>query len=66
LSGGSTAPCLCPCDDSQGVTATLFVTSTLEEPVNVNNDRTRLKTKEPADVHGSKRRSTQSVGGSCA
>ncbi|MBD0282917.1 MAG: hypothetical protein ICV69_12100 [Thermoleophilaceae bacterium] len=33
------------------ITATLFVTSTLEEPVNVNNERIRLKTKEPADVH---------------
>jgi quercetin dioxygenase-like cupin family protein len=33
------------------ITATLFTTSTLEEPVNVNNDRIRLKTKDPADVH---------------
>jgi len=33
------------------ITATLFVTSTLEEPANVNNDRIRLKTKDPADVH---------------
>jgi quercetin dioxygenase-like cupin family protein len=33
------------------ITATLFVTSTLDEPVNVNNDRIRLKTKDPADVH---------------
>jgi hypothetical protein len=33
------------------ITATLFVTSTLEAPVNVNNDRIRLKTKDPADVH---------------
>ena len=33
------------------ITATLFTTSTLEETVNVNNDRIRLKTKEPADVH---------------
>ena len=33
------------------ITATLFVSSTLEEPANVNNDRIRLKTKEPVDVH---------------
>jgi quercetin dioxygenase-like cupin family protein len=33
------------------ITATLFTTSTLEDPVNVNNDRIRLKTKDPADVH---------------
>ena len=33
------------------ITATLFATSTLEEPVNVNNDRIRLKTKDAADVH---------------
>ncbi len=33
------------------ISATLFTTSTLEEPVNVNNDRIRLKTKDPADVH---------------
>jgi quercetin dioxygenase-like cupin family protein len=33
------------------ITATLFVTSTLEEPVNVNNDGIRLKTKDATDVH---------------
>jgi hypothetical protein len=33
------------------ITATLFTTSTLEEPVNVNNDRIRLKIKDPADMH---------------
>jgi quercetin dioxygenase-like cupin family protein len=33
------------------ISATLFTTSTLEEPVNVNNDRIRLKTKDPVDVH---------------
>jgi quercetin dioxygenase-like cupin family protein len=33
------------------ITATLFVTSTLDEPVKVNNDGIRLKTKGPADVH---------------
>jgi quercetin dioxygenase-like cupin family protein len=33
------------------ITATLFATSTLEESFNVNNDRIRLKTKHPADVH---------------
>jgi quercetin dioxygenase-like cupin family protein len=33
------------------ITATLFVTSTLTEPANVNNDRIRLKTKDPTDVH---------------
>ncbi len=32
------------------ITATLFTTSTLTEDVNVNNDRIRLKTKDPADV----------------
>jgi quercetin dioxygenase-like cupin family protein len=36
---------------ASAITATLFVTSTLEEPANVNNDRIRLKTKDPADVH---------------
>ena len=33
------------------ITATLFTTGTLEERVDVNNDRIRLKTKDPADVH---------------
>jgi quercetin dioxygenase-like cupin family protein len=33
------------------ITATLFTTSTLTQDVNVNNDRIRLKTKDPADVH---------------
>lgn len=33
------------------ITATLFVTSTLDEPVNVKNDGIRLKTKDSADVH---------------
>jgi len=33
------------------LTATLFTTSRLTEDVNVNNDRIRLKTKDPADVH---------------
>jgi quercetin dioxygenase-like cupin family protein len=33
------------------LSATLFATSTLDERVNVDNDRIRLKTKNPADVH---------------
>ena len=33
------------------ITATLFTVGTLEERVDVNNDRIRLKTKHPADVH---------------
>jgi hypothetical protein len=33
------------------ITATLFVTSTLEEPVKVSNDGIRLKTKAATDVH---------------
>jgi quercetin dioxygenase-like cupin family protein len=33
------------------ISATLFTSSTLEERVNVNNDRIRFKTKDPADVH---------------
>jgi quercetin dioxygenase-like cupin family protein len=33
------------------ITATLLTVGTLEEPVDVNNDRIRLKTKNPADVH---------------
>jgi quercetin dioxygenase-like cupin family protein len=33
------------------LTATLFVTSTLEERVKVNNDRIKLGTKDPTDVH---------------
>jgi quercetin dioxygenase-like cupin family protein len=33
------------------LTAALFTTSTLAEEANVNNDRIRLKTKDPADVH---------------
>jgi quercetin dioxygenase-like cupin family protein len=33
------------------ITATLFTTSRLSDEVNVNNDRIRLKTKDPTDVH---------------
>jgi quercetin dioxygenase-like cupin family protein len=33
------------------ITATLFTVGTLQERVDVNNDRIRLKTKDPADVH---------------
>jgi quercetin dioxygenase-like cupin family protein len=33
------------------ISATLFTSSTLTERVNVNNDRIRLKTKDPTDVH---------------
>jgi quercetin dioxygenase-like cupin family protein len=33
------------------ITTTLFTVGTLEERVDVNNDRIRLKTKHPADVH---------------
>jgi hypothetical protein len=33
------------------ITATLFVTSTLEERVKVKNDGIKLKTKRPTDVH---------------
>jgi quercetin dioxygenase-like cupin family protein len=33
------------------ITSTLFVTSTLKEPVNVNNDGIKLKTKGATDVH---------------
>jgi quercetin dioxygenase-like cupin family protein len=33
------------------ITATLFTVGTLEERVDVNNDRIRLKNKHPADVH---------------
>jgi hypothetical protein len=33
------------------LTATLFTTSRLAKDVNVNNDRIRLKTKDPTDVH---------------
>jgi quercetin dioxygenase-like cupin family protein len=33
------------------ITATLFVTATLEDRVGVNNDGIRLKTKRPTDVH---------------
>jgi quercetin dioxygenase-like cupin family protein len=33
------------------LTATLFVTSTLDERANVNNDGIRFKTKRPTDVH---------------
>src|SRR5918994_266708 len=32
------------------ITATLFTTSRLSDEVNVNNDRIRLKTKDPTDV----------------
>jgi quercetin dioxygenase-like cupin family protein len=33
------------------ITATLLVSSTMKEPVKVNNDGIRLKTKAPTDVH---------------
>ena len=33
------------------ITATLFTTGRLAEDGNVNNDRIRLKTKDPTDVH---------------
>ena len=33
------------------LTASLFTTSRLAQDVNVNNDRIRLKTKHPTDVH---------------
>jgi quercetin dioxygenase-like cupin family protein len=33
------------------ITTTLFTTSRLAEDVNINNERIRLKTKDPTDVH---------------